>query len=148
WPSNRPCVQDVHNLEKEGKDLMTEVDPTCAPAPTYLANTPLETYSQDKIPLASSSCMACHGQATTQHVPATASDYDSILEQAHSARRRATWRRWRGPAPRARQRARPGGSHDRFHAPQNAHRRRRDRGWRRGLGEPNDADGRADHRRR
>ena len=87
WPSNRPCVLEVEKLEKAGKDLMTVLDPTCAPAPTYLANTTLETYSQGKIPLASSSCMACHGNATTQHVPATASDFTFILEKAQSARR-------------------------------------------------------------
>jgi hypothetical protein len=87
WPSNRNCVRQVEDLEKAQKDLMTVVDPTCAPAPTYLANTTLETYSQGRIPLASSSCMACHGNATTQHVPATASDFTFILEKAQSARR-------------------------------------------------------------
>jgi len=87
WPSSFNCVQEVQKLENAGKDLMTVVDPTCAPAPTYLANTTLETYSQGKIPLASSSCMACHGNATTQHVPATASDFTFILEKAQSARR-------------------------------------------------------------
>jgi hypothetical protein len=87
WPSNRACVQEVQKLEQEKKDLMTVVDPTCAPAPTYLANTTLETYSQGRIPLASSSCMACHGNATTQHVPATASDFTFILEKAQSATR-------------------------------------------------------------
>ena len=39
--------------------------PTGAPAPTYLANTTLETYSQGRTPLASSSCMASHNNATT-----------------------------------------------------------------------------------
>jgi hypothetical protein len=37
----------------------------CAPAPTFLANSTLETYSQGDVPLASSSCMACHGNATS-----------------------------------------------------------------------------------
>ena len=36
---------------------------TCSPAPTFLANSTLETYSQGDIPLASSSCIACHGNA-------------------------------------------------------------------------------------
>jgi hypothetical protein len=63
-------------------DTFSKTDPLGAPAPTYLANTTLETYSQGKIPLASSSCMACHGNATTQHVPATASDFTFILEKA------------------------------------------------------------------
>jgi len=66
WPSNSKSV----------------TDPLGAPAPTYLANTTLETYSQGRIPLASSSCMACHGNATTHHVPATASDFTFILEKA------------------------------------------------------------------
>ena len=54
----------------------------CAPAPTFLANSTLETYSQGTNPLASSSCMACHGNATTHHVPALASDFTFILEKA------------------------------------------------------------------
>jgi hypothetical protein len=66
WPSN----------------FASKTDPNGAPAPTFLANTTLETYSQGHIPLASSSCMACHGNATTQHVPATPSDFTFILEKA------------------------------------------------------------------
>jgi hypothetical protein len=42
----------------------------CAPAPTFLANSTLETYSQGNVPLASSSCMACHGNATSYQLPA------------------------------------------------------------------------------
>jgi hypothetical protein len=60
----------------------SKIDLTGAPAPTYLANTTLETYSQGAVPLASSSCMACHGNATDQHVPALASDFTFILEKA------------------------------------------------------------------
>ena len=67
-------------------DASNPVDPTGVPAPVYLANTTLETYSQGTVPLASSSCMACHGNATTQHDPATASDFTFILEKAQSAR--------------------------------------------------------------
>jgi hypothetical protein len=63
-------------------DSASKTDPLGAPAPTYLANSTLETYSQGRIPLASSSCMACHGNATTHHVPATASDFTFILEKA------------------------------------------------------------------
>jgi mono/diheme cytochrome c family protein len=36
---------------------------TCAPVPTFFANSTLETYSQGNVPLASSSCIACHGNA-------------------------------------------------------------------------------------
>jgi hypothetical protein len=63
-------------------DHASKTDPNGAPAPTFLANTTLETYSQGQIPLASSSCMACHGNATTHHVPATPSDFTFILEKA------------------------------------------------------------------
>ena len=62
----------------------SKIDLTGAPAPTYLANTTLETYSQGTVPLASSSCMACHGNATDQHVPALPSDFTFILEKAQS----------------------------------------------------------------
>jgi hypothetical protein len=47
-----------------------------------LANTTLETSSQGRVPLASSSCIACHGNATMQHVPAKPSDYTFVLEKA------------------------------------------------------------------
>ena len=63
-------------------DQASKTDCNGAPAPTYLANSTLETYSQGKSPLASSSCMACHGNATTQHVPAVPSDFTFILEKA------------------------------------------------------------------
>jgi hypothetical protein len=63
-------------------DHASKTDPLGAPAPTYLANSTLETYSQGRVPLASSSCMACHGNATNHHVPATASDFTFILEKA------------------------------------------------------------------
>ncbi len=68
WPSN----------------AKSPIDPLGAPAPTYLANTTLETYSQGGVPLASSSCMACHGNATDQHSPALPSDFTFILEKAQS----------------------------------------------------------------
>ena len=74
------------------------IDPTGVPAPTYLSNTTLETYSQGTTPLASSSCMACHGNATTKHVPATASDFASSGKSAVSLARRCT----RRPGPRRR----------------------------------------------
>jgi hypothetical protein len=63
-------------------DHKSEIDCNGVPAPTFLANTTLETYSQGVEPIASSSCMACHGNATTRHVPATASDFTFILEKA------------------------------------------------------------------
>lgn len=63
-------------------DAGSKTDCNGAPAPAFLANTTLETYSQGVVPLASSSCMACHGNATTQHNPATPSDFTFILEKA------------------------------------------------------------------
>jgi hypothetical protein len=55
-------------------DFVKQPDMTCSPAPTYLANSTLETYSQadskvddpmdsPAVPLATSSCIACHSNA-------------------------------------------------------------------------------------
>ena len=46
-------------------DFHKQPDMNCAPAPAFLANSTLETYSQGEIPQASSSCMGCHGNATS-----------------------------------------------------------------------------------
>ncbi|WP_456666417.1 hypothetical protein [Bradyrhizobium sp. USDA 3240] len=59
-----------------GTDFDKQPDMTCSPAPTYLANSTLETYSQAEkpgsdaafpdspaVPLATSSCIACHSNA-------------------------------------------------------------------------------------
>ena len=79
WPSDFGCATSP--------DPTHEVDQTCAPAPTYLANTTLETYSQagldGQTPLATSSCMACHGNATTRRQGGVPSDFTFILEKAH-----------------------------------------------------------------
>jgi hypothetical protein len=97
-----PVLQEVADLNRQFRALLkgtvwenymllatqwpavhdSKTDCNGSPAPTYLANTTLETYSQGRVPLASSSCMACHGNATTQHVPATPSDFTFILEKA------------------------------------------------------------------
>src|SRR5258708_1655654 len=67
-PSAFPCTAD-HSVLTVARDPKTDFDKqpdmNCAPAPTYLANSTLETFSQGKVPLASSSCMACHGNATS-----------------------------------------------------------------------------------
>ncbi len=60
----------------------SKTDPTGAPAPTYLANSTLESYIQGKVPGSSSNCIACHNNATTLHVPATPSDFTYILQSA------------------------------------------------------------------
>ena len=79
WPSDFACTKNT--------DPSKVTDETCAPAPTFLANTTLETYSQAEesgaVPLATSSCMACHGNAATQGNPSRASDFTFTLEKAH-----------------------------------------------------------------
>jgi hypothetical protein len=79
WPSDVDCAKDLV--------ADNESDPTCAPAPTFLANTTLETYSQEDrrtggVGQATSSCIGCHNNAATHHVPATQSDFTYILEKA------------------------------------------------------------------
>jgi hypothetical protein len=62
-------------------DATSPTDPTGVPAPDFLANTTLETYIQGTVPLASSSCMACHNGATD--TTGRDSDFTFILERAH-----------------------------------------------------------------
>jgi hypothetical protein len=76
WPSAFACTQ-LHSQRPGGPapqtDFVKQPDMTCSPAPTYLANSTLETYSQADIkadlpdspavPLATSSCIACHSNA-------------------------------------------------------------------------------------
>lgn len=61
-------------------DAQSPVDPTGVPAPTFLANTTLETYTQGSVPKASSSCMDCHNDAAD--TTGRASDFTFILERA------------------------------------------------------------------
>jgi hypothetical protein len=68
WPSDFGCATHpsaLKNPPPPGTDFDKQPDMNCAPAPTFLANSTLETYSQGQIPQASSSCMACHGNATS-----------------------------------------------------------------------------------
>jgi hypothetical protein len=91
WPSNFACTK-LHspNAPFPNTDFQKQPDMTCAPAPTFLANSTLETYSQGEVPLASSSCIGCHGNATDfQTAPANAnavhfnqSDFTFMLEKA------------------------------------------------------------------
>jgi hypothetical protein len=67
WPSSFPCTGDhstISGAPVPKTDFDKQPDMNCAPAPTFLANSTLETFSQGTIPQASSSCMACHGNAT------------------------------------------------------------------------------------
>jgi hypothetical protein len=72
WPSDFNCAKQKATGTPPPPDPATdfkkEPDMNCAPAPTFLANSTLETYSQGTNPLASSSCMACHGNAVSQQV--------------------------------------------------------------------------------
>lgn len=61
-------------------DATSKVDPTGVPAPVFLANTTLETYTQGEVPQASSSCMDCHNNAAD--TTGRASDFTFILERA------------------------------------------------------------------
>ena len=57
-------------------------DNTGAPAPQFLANTTLETYIQGTVPLASSSCINCHLNATMAEGVRNFSDFTYLLERA------------------------------------------------------------------
>jgi hypothetical protein len=75
-----------------GTDFVKAPDMTCSPAPTFMANSTLETYSQGDVPLASSSCIACHGNAASFQKGASTpksgethlnqSDFTFMLEKA------------------------------------------------------------------
>lgn len=68
WPTNT------------GKCEATPGVPLGTPAPTFLANTMLETYIQGMVPNVSSNCIECHNNATmTTPVP---SDFTYILQRA------------------------------------------------------------------
>jgi hypothetical protein len=61
-------------------DAGSKTDRNGVPAPTFLGNTTMETYIQGTVPQSSSSCMACHGNATdTTGKP---SDFTYVLERA------------------------------------------------------------------
>lgn len=78
WPSDQTCTKD-HSADQPAPktDFEKQPDMNCAPAPAFLANSTLETYSQGAIPQASSSCMACHGNAVS---------HQRALKQADSSK--------------------------------------------------------------
>lgn len=55
-------------------------DPTGVPAPSFLANTTLETYIQGEVKQTSSNCMACHNNATGTN--GLFSDFTYLLQRA------------------------------------------------------------------
>jgi hypothetical protein len=61
-------------------DAQSKTDPTGKPAPTFLANTTMETYNQGTTPLASSSCIECHNRATDTQ--GKKSDFTYVLQSA------------------------------------------------------------------
>ena len=92
WPSAFPCTADrsvLPGAPLPKTDFEKQPDMNCAPAPTFLANSTLETFSQGEIPQASSSCMGCHGNATSYQRPKSPkdnyfnqSDFTFMLEKA------------------------------------------------------------------
>ena len=68
WPSDFPCTSSHSadaNAPAPKTDFRKQPDMNCSPAPSFLANSTLETYSQGDIPQASSSCIGCHGNAVS-----------------------------------------------------------------------------------
>jgi hypothetical protein len=68
WPSAFACTS-LRSLSFTApapkNDFVRQPDMTCSPAPTFMANSTLETYSQGDVPQASSSCIGCHGNAVS-----------------------------------------------------------------------------------
>lgn len=58
----------------------SRIDPTGVPAPSFLANTTLESYIQGEVKQTSSSCMACHNNATT--TAGKSADFTYLLQRA------------------------------------------------------------------
>ncbi|GLQ99365.1 hypothetical protein [Dyella mobilis] len=58
----------------------SKTDPTGVPAPSFLANTTLETYIQGHVKQTSSSCIACHNNATQTN--GKFSDFTYLLQRA------------------------------------------------------------------
>ena len=90
WPSAFACTS-LHSQSFDAPapqtDFLKQPDMTCSPAPTFLANSTLETYSQadteGDVPIASSSCIACHGNAVGfQTRPSTPKLGDVYLNQS------------------------------------------------------------------
>ena len=92
WPSSFPCSSDKADpgtAPDPRTDFNKQPDMNCGPAPFFMANSTLETFSQGTIPQASSSCMACHGNATSYLRPKkpndiyfSQSDFTFMLEKA------------------------------------------------------------------
>ena len=62
-------------------DGTNPTDPDGVPFPLFAANTTMETYVQGNTPLASSTCMGCHGNAAMTN--GKRSDFSFVLEKAN-----------------------------------------------------------------
>ena len=95
WPSAFACTSLLSlsfDAPLPKNDFLRQPDMTCSPAPTFMANSTLETYSQGDIPQASSSCIGCHGNAVSFQtrplnpkpgsINFNQSDFTFILEKA------------------------------------------------------------------
>jgi hypothetical protein len=93
WPSSFSCTKlRSPNAPDPKNDFIRQPDMNCSPAPTYMANSTLETYSQGDIPQASSSCIGCHGNAVgfqaraanpkPEDLQLNQSDFTFMLEKA------------------------------------------------------------------
>jgi hypothetical protein len=95
WPTVFGCTtlnSQSSDAPAPKTDFLKQPDMTCSPAPTFMANSTLETYSQGDIPQASSSCIGCHGNAVgfqagaskpkPDQVQLNQSDFTFMLEKA------------------------------------------------------------------
>jgi hypothetical protein len=93
WPTVPSCTKLLSisaDAPPPKNDFVRQPDMTCSPAPTFMANSTLETYSQGEIPQASSSCIGCHGNAVGFQLGASKpgavrlnqSDFTFMLEKA------------------------------------------------------------------
>ena len=63
-----------------GKCEAKPANPSGTPAPTFLANTTMETFVQGTTPGVSSSCISCHGNAAMTN--GAAADFTYVLQVA------------------------------------------------------------------
>ncbi|HEY8184946.1 MAG TPA: hypothetical protein VIF64_02695 [Pyrinomonadaceae bacterium] len=77
---NKNSVWQYYQLVSTQWPANPSRSPTGDPAPQFLANAAIETYIQGKVPNVSSSCIACHNNATT--TTSAFADFSYLLERA------------------------------------------------------------------
>ncbi len=83
WPTNASGATPGEPTADNGWcDALDATDKSGVPAPSFLANTTLETYIQGTVPQASSSCINCHLNATMAAGQNSFSDFTYLLERA------------------------------------------------------------------